>query len=146
MGTLAVQKDLAHNYLIKETYQAGIKLLGWEVKSLKMSNCKIKDAVVIPNKKGLALVNLYIAPYNKARAASMQPSRSRDLLLTSKEMAKIKTLLGQNKSQLLALKSLYTKGGLIKAELALVEKKRKFDKRKAIKEKEIKQRVRRFVR
>ncbi|KKS43835.1 MAG: SsrA-binding protein [candidate division CPR1 bacterium GW2011_GWA2_42_17] len=146
MGTLALHRELGHNFTILDTCQAGMKLLGWEVKSLRAGQCKIKDAVAVPTAHGLSLINLSITPYAKARAGSMNPARSRALLMSKKEIANLSQQLGQNKSQLLALKSIYTKGGLIKCELALVEKKRKFDKRRDIRKKEITRRLKRFTR
>lgn len=146
MRTLALHRELGHNYTVLETYQAGVKLLGWEVKSLKAGHCKIKDAIAVPTKNGLSLINLTITAYSKSSEISMNPLRSRGLLLSKKDIFHLVQHLGQHKNHWLALRSIYLKGGLIKCELALVEKKRKFDKRREISKKEIARRLKKFSR
>ncbi len=146
MAILALAKNLTHHYQILDKFQAGLKLSGWEVKSLRLGGASLKDSVATVVSTGLNLTNLFIKPYAKSRVQEMNPTRPRRLLLTKSEIFKIGQILGQNKHYLLVPANLYTKGGLIKCELALVLKKKNYDKRKDIKEKEVKRRLKKVLR
>jgi SsrA-binding protein len=141
------QKDLVTNrkayfdYEILEKFEAGIVLLGMEVKSLKQGKASIVGAYVVIKYHEAFLLNTSIPPYQPQNTSpDYEPQRTRKLLLKTKE---IDYLSGKNKRQGLTLIPLrvYNKNGLIKVEIALVKGKKKFDKREVVKRREIKKRI-----
>jgi SsrA-binding protein len=144
------QKDLITNkktyfdYEILEKFEAGIALLGMEVKSLKMNKANIVGAYVVIKHHEAFLLNASISPYQPQNTSpDYDPQRTRKLLLQTKE---IDYLFGKIKQQGLTLIPLkvYNKNGLIKVEIALVKGKKKFDKREVVKKREIKKRIERI--
>jgi SsrA-binding protein len=136
MKVLAENKKVYFNYEILEKLEAGISLIGQEVKSIKKGQINLKGAhVVIDQKPEAYLINAYIPPYQPKNAKNYNPTRARKLLLKKKE---IKYLLGKSKEKGLTLLPLrvYTKDSLIKIEIGIGRIKRKVDKRETIKKKE----------
>lgn len=147
MARIAFQKDLVTNkkayfdYEILEKFEAGIVLLGIEVKSLKQSKASIVGAYVIIKQNKAFLLNTTISPYQPQNTSpDYEPQRTRKLLLKNKE---INYLSGKTKQQRLTLIPLrvYNKNGLVKVEIALVKGKRRFDKRETIKKREEKRKI-----
>lgn len=148
MPTITTNKKAYHNYEIIQTIEAGIVLLGPEVKSVKSGNIDLPGSYVTIDNSGAAwLVNTTISPYPPASSAQQNynPTRSRKLLLHKKEIA---SLLGKIKSQRLTIVPLkvYTKKGLIKLEIALVHGKKKYDKRETIKKRDIQKKLKKALR
>lgn len=149
MPTLAVNKKANFDYKILETYEAGLKLLGHEVKSVKTGHVNLKGSFVVlkqPKKINRLpeayLINAHIPLYKFAGSVSKHdPYRSRKLLLKKREIMR---LLGKKKEQGLTLVplKLYTKRSLIKLEFGLGQGKKKFDKREDIKKKDIERQMR----
>jgi len=138
---LVTNKKAYFNYEILEKFEAGIVLLGIEVKSLKMNKANIAGAYVVIKDHEAFLLNASISPYQPQNTPpDYDPQRTRKLLLQTKE---INYLSGKTKQQGLTLIPLkvYNKNGLIKVEIALVKGKKKFDKREALKIREIKKRI-----
>lgn len=129
-------KKAYHDYEIVETLEAGIMLLGTEVKSLRDGRANLKDSYAKVKKSEVYLVGLHISPYSHASPASNHdPERVRKLLLHRQE---IKRLLGKTQERgfsLIPLK-IYFKQGKVKVELALARGKKLYDKRESIKRKE----------
>jgi len=125
-----------HDYHILDRWEAGIALKGSEVKSLRDGKANLADAYAKIEKAEIFLVNLHISPYDPAAHENHDPRRVRKLLLHRKE---IRRLIGKvvEKGLTLVPLSLYFKDGKVKVELALATGKRKYDKRAAIKEKDI---------
>ncbi len=131
------------NYEILEKYEAGIELLGVEVKSVRGGQMSLEGAFVIVRGGEAYLINSNIPPYQVKNAPKdYDPLRNRKLLLTKKE---ITGLAGSEKNKSLTIVpiSVYNKGRKIKVEIALVKGKKKFDKRKALEKRETDREIRR---
>ncbi|MEW6610869.1 MAG: SsrA-binding protein SmpB [Patescibacteria group bacterium] len=144
MASLAVNKRALHDYEILKKFEAGIKLTGAEVKSVKLGKVDLTGSYVRISPTGEALLsNATISSYPPARDTQMHydPRRNRTLLLHRKEIA---SLTGTTKVRGITLVplSLYTRQGIIKLEMGLGRGKSKYDKRETIKKKEMKQRIR----
>ncbi len=129
-------KEAGYHYEILETFEAGIKLKGHEVKALMNGKGSLKGAYVSFRGSNLYLVNFYIAPYQEKNVPSnYDPYRERLLLLTKKE---INYLLGKIKQKGITLIPLqvYLKNRLIKIKIALVRGLKKYEKRDKIKKRE----------
>ena len=126
-----------HDYSIDEIYEAGIVLSGPEVKSLRESRASLKDTYARIKDGELFLYNMHITPYPFAHNLNLDPIRSRKLLMQKRE---IKRLIGktEEKGYSLIPLSIYLLRGIIKVELALAKGKRKYDKRHALREREMK--------
>jgi SsrA-binding protein len=126
-----------HDYFIDEIYEAGIVLLGPEVKSLRDGRANLKDSYARVKSEELFLHNMHISPYPFAHHVPIEPTRTRKLLMNKRE---IKRLIGktEEKGYSLIPLSVYLLGGIFKVELALAKGKRKYDKRQVLKEKEMK--------
>jgi len=135
MPSLAKNKKAFHDYEILETFEAGIQLLGPEVKSCKASNCNLKGGYVdIDSKHQVWLNEVHISPYKFANKNNPNPTRKRKLLLNEKEILKILKQLNETGTTCVPLE-MYTKGGLIKIKIALVRGKKLYDKRADLKKK-----------
>jgi len=136
---LATNRQARHDYSILDTFEAGIKLTGAEVKSCKKGQIKLQGSYAEVKPNGEAQISgCHISPYKPAYSAQEKylPTRPRILLLQKRE---INTLFGKLKEKRLSLipLSFYDKGGLIKVELALAQGKKKYEKRDAIKKRDI---------
>jgi SsrA-binding protein len=147
MPVLAFNKRARYDYEILDTYEAGLVLLGYEVKSIKSGRISLKGSFVTmkqnpPRLPELFLTNAHIAKYEKASTIeSYDPERPRKLLVHKNE---IKRLIGKKQEQGLTLVPLkiYTKHNLIKLEFALAKGKKKHDKREAIKKRDVDRQLR----
>lgn len=134
-----------HNYSIEETYEAGMVLLGTEVKALRDAKANLQDAYAVIKQGEVFLLNAHISPYTHGNQQNHEPLRTRKLLLKADEIQKLwkkSEIRGYN---LVPLK-LYFKNGICKCELALGKGKKAFDKRESIKEKDVKRSMDRLKR
>lgn len=142
---LAENKRAFFDYEILEKYEAGIELLGFEVKSVRAGRANIQNAFAIVRGGELWLVNADIPAYQPKNAPpGYEPTRPRRLLLHREE---IKSLIGKIKEKgltILALK-MYNKGQKLKVELGLGRHKKKSDKRETIKKREVQREIRRTL-
>lgn len=146
MSTLAYNKRAKFDYDFIETYEAGLELLGTEVKSLRAKNVSLKGAFVTIKDGQAWLTNATIPPWQMVNAPeNYDPLRPRRLLLKRSEL---KHLIGTKQTQGLTIVPIrvYSKGPYIKLELALARGKRKFDKKQATKERDIQRDVERLLR
>jgi len=140
---LAENKKAYYNYEILEKFEAGISLIGQEVKSLKTRGVNLAGSYVISKNNEFFWIGAKIPPYQpKNITLDYNPERLRKLLLKKSE---IKYLIGKTKERGLTLIPLkvYTKNTKIKLEFALVKGKKKFDKRELIKKREVEREIRR---
>lgn len=145
MGILVKNKKAGFNYKILEKYEAGIKLLGFEVKSLKNNRGSLDGAYVSVRGKEAFVLNFDIPPYQPSNTPENYDSRrERKLLLTKKEMDKF-IGLEQQKGLTIVPISVYTKNNKIKVELAVVRGKKKYDKRETIKKRDTEREIRRDI-
>lgn len=133
------------NYQILEKYEAGIKLVGSEIKSIRNKNVSINEAYINIKNYEAFLVNAYIKEYDKSSLFNHKETRDRKLLLNKNEIIKL-----YNKSRELGLTiiplRMYFKNALVKVEIALVQGKKLYDKRKDIIKKEVNKKVAKYVR
>ena len=150
MSTYATNKRAKFDYEILNTYEAGIVLIGHEVKSIKLSHISLKGAFVtlknIKNKNipEAYLTNCHITPYKFAgKLNDYDPDKPRKLLLKKSE---IRQLIGKTKEKGLTLVPIrvYNKGKLIKLEFGIGKGKKKIDKRQGIKKREIDRKLQRL--
>ena len=145
MEFLAENKKAFFNYEMLEKFNAGIELLGLEVKSLKVKRGTLDGAYVSARGQEVFLLGANIPPYQPQNTpASYEPTRPRRLLLTRKE---INQLVGwENKKGLTIVPlSLYNAGRKIKVTIALARGKKKFDKRESIKKREASREIERTL-
>jgi SsrA-binding protein len=128
---IAKNRKARHDYTITDTIEAGIELLGSEVKSLRIGKVNIADAYAIIENSNVLLRNLHISPYKMANRENHDPLRVRQLLLHKREIRKLKAKTEQGGNTLIPL-TIYFKNKLVKIELALVVGRKKYDKRQAI--------------
>lgn len=136
MKILAVNKRAKFDYEILETFEAGLVLKGYEVKSVKIGHISLRGAYVVIQNEEAHLLNASVSPYQaKNTPEGYEPTRSRKLLLHKKQ---IKYLIGKSKMKGLTLVPVrvYTKKGKIKLEFAVAKGKRKIDKRELIRMRE----------
>lgn len=124
-----INKKYIRNYAEIETLEAGICLLGSEVKQIKSGNIKIDDAFVKHLDDGVYLINAEIPNYKFAFPQGYDPRRSRKLLLHKREILRLLTKMRKGGNTTLAPKSCYTKGQLIKLEVGLVKGRRDIEKK-----------------
>jgi SsrA-binding protein len=130
----AVNKKAYRDYELLEKFEAGLALLGTEVKSLRASQADLDGSYARVQNDQCWLVGSKIAPYAQASSANHEPDRKRKLLLHKGEIRKIRTKLEQRGFTLVPLRIYFSDRGLAKIELALARGKRKYDKRKIIDE------------
>ena len=130
-------KKASHDYFIDEVLEAGMILLGPEVKSLRDGRANLVDGYAKVRNGEVFLYNMHITPYPYAHYLNLDPKRTRKLLLNKRE---IRRLIGKTKEKGYALIPLkvYFKGSRAKVEIGLAKGKKLYDKRQSLKEKELK--------
>ena len=123
-----------HNYFVEETVQAGVSLLGSEVKSLREGKVNLGDSYGDINKGEVFLVDAHISSYPQANRLNHPPLRTRKLLLHKREIKRLIGKVEQRGYTLIPLK-LYFVDGRVKVDLALAKGKKLFDKRETLKKK-----------
>ncbi len=146
MATAKVDKDTAiekiivnnrratFDYTVEEKFEGGLVLVGSEVKSMRAGKVEMVDAYATVERGELWLKQLYVAPFEQAKAFPHEPRRSRKVLVRNSEIAKIDRAISREGYTLVPLR-LYWKRGHVKVELGLAKGKKSHDKRAAIKEK-----------
>lgn len=144
-NVVATNRKAYHDYFIQETYEAGISLLGTEVKSLRDGKANLKDSYAIIKNNEIFLLNCHISPYSHGNIQNHDPLRTRKLLLHRKEIDRLWGSITQKGLTLIPLK-IYFKDGKAKVEIGLAKGKRQYEKREAIKQKEAKREIERHFR
>jgi len=142
---VATNRKAYHEYTIEETYEAGISLLGTEVKSMREGRVNLKDSYVIIKDNEAFLLNCHISPYSHGNIQNHDPLRTRKLLLHRREINRLYGALTQKGMTIVPLR-VYFKDRMAKVEIALVRGKRKYEKREAIKEKEAQREMQGYMR
>ncbi|MCD5384733.1 MAG: SsrA-binding protein SmpB [Candidatus Pacebacteria bacterium] len=140
----SVNKKAYFEYNILEKLEAGIVLIGQEVKSIKLGHINLKGSYVIPKDSEMFLIGAHVPPYQPKNIEDYHPERSRKLLLKKKEIAK---LIGKAKEKGLTLVPLkvYSINNIIKVEIGIVKGKKTTDKRESIRRREIDRDIRRSL-
>lgn len=135
-NTIAQNKKARYDYFIEDTYEAGMVLQGWEVKSLRDGRAQLKESYVIVKNGEIFLLGSHISPLPTASThIKPDPTRTRKLLLHSEEISK---LIGavERKGYTLVPVQMYWKHGRAKLQIGLAKGKKQHDKRATIKERE----------
>ncbi len=130
-------KKAYFDYFIEDTYEAGIVLTGTEIKSVRKGSSNLKDTYARVKNNEIFLINMFIAPYENGNIFNHEERRERKLLLHKKEIYKIRDKVQKEGYSLVPLK-LYLKNGKAKILLGVAKGKKTYDKRQALKEKDIK--------
>lgn len=139
-GELVSNRKAFHDYEILDTFEAGMILLGTEIKSLRNHGGGLQDAYVIISNQGVILKNSSIAPYRMGGIYNHEERRERKLLLHKREIEKLKDLSTQKGLTLIPL-SFYLKDGYVKVKIGVARGKKAYDKRAALKEREHKKSI-----
>jgi len=139
---IATNRKARREYEILDSLEAGMSLLGSEVKSLRDGKASFKDSYATAHQRAVVLYNLHIAPYEKTGFSGHDPERPRHLLLHEREMHWLASQTQEKGLTLIPLK-LYFKGKYAKVEIALCKGKRLYDKRAAIIERETRRSIER---
>ncbi|MFQ5453756.1 MAG: SsrA-binding protein SmpB [Candidatus Zixiibacteriota bacterium] len=128
---IARNRKAKYNYEIHSSFEAGIELLGTEVKSIREGKVTLSDSYAVVEKGQVFLRNLHISAYKMASDENHDPLRVRRLLLHKREIRKLQSQIDQKGMTLIPL-GIYFKKKVAKIELALVVGRKKYDKRQAI--------------
>lgn len=142
---IATNRRARFAYEISETFEAGLVLLGSEVKSLRMGRADLKDSYAVVRRGEMWLVGLRIAPYEFAREGGHEPERERKLLLHRREIDRIASKVAERGLSLIPMR-LYFKDGKAKVELGLGKGKALRDKRETIKRRQADREMERAMR
>ena len=143
--TITVNRKATHDYHILRTLEAGLSLLGTEIKSIRAGHVSIREAYVRPIGDELWLVGAHIAHYAPASRTNHDPTRSRKLLLHRKEIRDLLREMQAAGATIVPLR-LYLRDGRAKLEIALAKGKKAYDKRAAIAKREAERAMQRAVR
>lgn len=141
----AQNRKARHDYAIGETLEAGMALLGSEVKSLRLGRCSINEAFAVERDGDFWLVNAHFPEYDSANRFNHQPRRARKLLLRKREVARLLGAVQREGMSLIPLSIYFNARGFAKCQLGLAQGKRKIDKRAAIKERDWKREQQRLL-
>ena len=133
--TLATNRKARFEYFIEETYEAGIALLGSEIKSVRLGQISLQEAYVRTDGKQAWLVGAHVAPYAQASAFQHNPDRERRLLLHKKEIKEMWNEVRIKGMTIVPIR-VYLKAGRAKLEIGVAKGKRLYDKRASIKERD----------
>ncbi|SFN42370.1 SsrA-binding protein SmpB [Proteiniclasticum ruminis] len=142
--TLAENRKARHDFFIEEVYEAGIELIGTEVKSIRMGKVNLKESYAEIKNGEMFIVGMHISPYEMGNIFNRDPLRDRKLLLHKEEILKLQQLSQRDGYTLIPL-SLYLKNGRVKLAVAVAKGKKNYDKRDALLEKAHKRDVDREV-
>jgi len=134
---LAQNKKAYHDYFINETYQAGIELVGTEVKSLRAGRCNLKDSFVRIEGGEAFVHGMHVSPYEHGNIFNKDPLRKRRLLLHKIEIKKLHEALSQDGLTIVPTR-IYLAGSLVKLDIAIAKGKKNYDKRHSIAERDVK--------
>jgi len=132
---VASNRRARHDYEILDTFEAGIALLGPEVKSLRNGKANLTDGYALIRRGEVFLTNVHVGPYEKAWRENAEPRRERKLLLHRAEIARLRGKVAERGLTLVPLR-LYFKNGRVKVELGVARGKRRYDKRESIRRRE----------
>jgi len=128
---IAQNRKAWHDYFIEETYEAGIALVGTEVKSIRAGNINLKDGYADVKDGEIFLYNMHVSPYEKGNIFNKDPLRTRKLLMHRREICRLTGYIRQKGYTLVPLK-VYCVRNKIKVELGVAKGKKLYDKRESI--------------
>lgn len=134
-----------HEYFIDAKYEAGMVLLGTEVKSLRAGRASFNDSYCLIHKGEIWIKSLHIAEYSHGTVNNHDPLRDRKLLLEKREIKKIEAKLKEKGYTLVPLRIFFNDKNLAKIEIGLARGKKLFDKRESIKQKDVEREMKRYL-
>ena len=137
---ITVNKKTRHDYFIYETIEAGIKLAGTEVKSLRKGSVNLKDSYISLRTGEAFVKGMHISPYEQGNIFNRDPMRDRKLLLHRREINRLIGIVKQQGISVIPL-SLYFKGSKVKMEIGLARGKKNYDKRNDMAQREAKRSI-----
>jgi SsrA-binding protein len=140
-----VNKKAKKEYEILETLEAGIQLLGSEVKSIRAGKVNLNDAFILPRNREMYIMNLKIAPYENAKHFGHEETRSRKLLMHKKEIIRWTSKVKEKRLTIIPLKLYFNNKGIVKVEIALCRGKKLYDKRQDERKKEDQMQIQRAL-
>lgn len=132
---VANNKKAYFDYFIEDTYEAGIALVGTEVKSIRMGKCSIKESYIQIEHGEVFVFGMHISPYEKGNIFNKDPLRTRKLLLHKTEIAKLQTKIAEKGYTIVPL-TVYFKEGKVKVSIGVAKGKKNYDKRDSIAKKD----------
>lgn len=142
---VATNRKARHDFHIEETYEAGIVLTGTEVKALREGRVNLRDSFARINGGEVFLYNVHISAYSHGNRWNHEPTRTRKLLLTKKEIRRLIGTVQQQGLTLIPLKVYFNPRGFAKVELAVARGKKLWDKRRDIAKREATREVERAI-
>jgi SsrA-binding protein len=134
-----------HEYFIEDKYDAGMILLGTEVKSLRNGRASFNDAYCFFNKGELWIKSLHIAEYSHGTVNNHDPLRERKLLLQKRELKKLEAKMKEKGFTLVPLRIFFNEKGFVKLEIGLGKGKKMHDKRETIKSRDVEREMKRYL-
>jgi SsrA-binding protein len=142
MKIVASNKKAYHNYEIIESLEAGIALLGSEVKSIREGRVSLKDSYAEIRNGEVFLLHMNISPYEQANIFNHDPLREKKLLLHRQQIKRLIGKIREKSYTLVPTKVMFNEKGRVKVEISLAKGKRAYEKKRAIKERELDREVR----
>ncbi|HEX7736014.1 MAG TPA: SsrA-binding protein SmpB [Ktedonobacteraceae bacterium] len=142
---ISVNRQAYHDYSVEQTFEAGIALVGTEIKSIRDGKVNLRSSYALIRNGEIWLENAHIAVYDFGNRFNHEPLRRRKLLMHRREIQQLEHRVATKGLTLIPLK-LYLKGGRAKVELGLARGKKQYDKREAIAERDVKREMERIVR
>lgn len=142
---IAQNRKARHDFFIEDKIEAGIELVGTEVKSLRGGKCNLRDSYARVKNGEIFVHGVHISPYEQGNIFNRDPFRVRKLLLHKSEIRKLAALTQQDGYSLVPL-SLYFRDGRVKMEIGVAKGKKLYDKRRSIAERDVKRDMERAAR
>ncbi len=142
MKVIATNKKAFFNYEILDCYEAGISLLGSEVKSIRQGRISLKDSYADIKGGEIFLLNCHISPYEAANRFNHDPERERKLLLHRQEIKRLTGKIKERGLTLVPTKVIFNDKGKVKVEICLAKGKKAYQKKEAIKERDLERELR----
>lgn len=137
-------KKAYFDYFIESEIEAGIALVGTEIKSIRKGSAQLKDSYVVFKNNEAFVINMYIAKYEEGNIFNHEELRTRKLLLHKKEIKKLKEIREKERYSIVPLK-IYFKHGRAKVLIGIAKGKKMYDKRESIKERDEKRESRNYI-
>lgn len=138
-------RSVYHEYFIDTKYEAGMVLLGTEVKSIRTGKVSFNDSYCLLHKGEILVKSLHIAEYSHGNLNNHDPLRDRKLLLRKREIKKIEAKLKEKGYTLVPLRIYFNEKSLVKMEIGLAKGKKMHDKRETIKQKDVEREMKRYL-
>ena len=135
-----LNRKVNFDYEIIDTFETGIVLTGTEIKSIRLGKCNLKDSYAIIKNNEIFILNMHISQYEQGNRFNHEETRTRKLLMHKKEILKLRDKLEIDGFTLVPIK-LYFKGSKAKLLIGLAKGKKNYDKREAIKKKDIERQI-----